>query len=423
MMVARNNKKAYNVDMEGSRRSHQLRFSIQRVCQQTTTGGRLSNASRVVLLFGFLTSTIGLALAQGGGAQKVKISNLALGRPAYSSSYYTNCNPWRAVDGSTYHNSALDLNRPEYFVTGDSDWNPWFSVDLGNLSYIAEVVIWGRCDDYRRNVELRIGNVSIPGDSLSSNPLVWTGTNAVKPCEAYPIFFDPPIRGRWVTIAAPNTRWMTLVEFQVFGFPVINMTEPTTTFALFNSIGSYNNGGGAQNVNISNLALDRPAYSSSVHLAPGACSPVKAVDGVTYYSSADINNPQLFISGSGDKYPWFSVDLGNLSYIVQVVLWNRCDVAGNGMYNAELRIGNVSIPGGSNSSSLSSNTLVWTQTTAMGKCEASPIFFNPPIVGRWLTVAINNSQLNTYLHMSEFQVFGVPFVPPPPPPPSPPPPS
>ncbi|GIM15658.1 hypothetical protein Vretimale_18390, partial [Volvox reticuliferus] len=289
-----------------------------------------------------------------------------------------------------------------------------------------EVVIWRRCDanDAKVNGELRIGNFSIPGgsniSSLSSNTLVWTQTTVLGQCEAYPIFFDPPIVGRWVTMAMNNTRHLIMVEFQVFGFPVINMTEPATTFALFKGVGSTtNNGGGAQKSKISNLALGRPAYSSSVYLSFG---PATAVNGVTYYISSDSANPQFLHSNYNDYYPWFSVDLGNLSYIVEVVIWNRCDDAEYRMNNAELRIGNVSIRWGSDSSSLSCNTLVWTQTTAMGKCEARPIFFNPPIVGRWLTLANNNGLSDPYLQLTEFQVFGVPFVPPPPPPPSPPPP-
>ncbi|GIM09166.1 hypothetical protein Vretimale_13037 [Volvox reticuliferus] len=430
--------------MEGSRRSHQLRFSIGRVCQTTTTtttGGRLSNASRVVLLFGvYLTSTIGLALAQGGGAQqKNNISNLALGRPAYSSSVYFHpgpCSPGKAVDGVTNY-TTLDINNPQLSHSNISDIYPWFSVDLGSLSYIVQVVIWNRCDGFTyrmKNVELRVGNVSIPGGSnigsLSSNPLVWTQTTAMGNCEARPIFFDPPIVGRWVTLAMnnglPGEPYLMLTEFQVFGFPVVNMTEPATTFALFKGDGSSsNNGGGAQQKNnISNLALGRPAYSSSVYLHPGPCSPGKAVDGVTYYTIIDNNNPQVYISNNYDYYPWFSVDLGNLSYIIQVVIWNRCDGPyGHRMKNAELRIGNVSIPGGSNIGSLSSNPLVWTQTTALVNCEGRPIFFKPPIVGRWVTLAMNNSLPGEpYLQVTEFQVFGVPFVPPPPPPPSPPPP-
>ncbi|GIM14554.1 hypothetical protein Vretimale_17461, partial [Volvox reticuliferus] len=411
-------------DMEGSRRSHQLRFAIQHVCQRTTTSGRLSNASRVILLIGVLTSTIGLALAQGGGAQqKYNISNLALRRPAYSSSVYPVGSINQAVDGVTYSTTSTN---PNFFHSNNNDYNPWFSVDLGNISYITHVVIWNRCDccDYRmKNAELRIGNVSIPGGSslsnVRSNPLVWTQTSDMGKCEARPIFFDPPKVGRWVTLTNNNPSTsephLQLTEFQVFGFPVVNMTEPATTFALFKEVESNtSNGGVAQKNNISNLALGRPAYSSSVHLWPGAASPGKAVDGVTYYTNIDTNNPQIFASNGSDNYPWFSVDLGNLSYITQVVIWNRLDCCENEK-NLELRIGNVSIPGGSNISSLSSNPLVWTRNTTIGRAQASPIFFNPPIVGRWVTLAMNMSA--PYLQLTEFQVFGVPFVPPPPPPP------
>ncbi|GIL57005.1 hypothetical protein Vafri_12276 [Volvox africanus] len=194
----------------------------------------------------------------------------------------------------------------------------------------------------------------------------------------------------------------------------------TFTIGLFLAQGNV-----AQKINISNLALGRPAYSSSVYLHPGACSPAKAVDGVTApYTSVDVNNPPFFASNDGDLKPWFSVDLGNLSYISSVVIQNRCDGFDDRMKNAELRIGNVSIQTSSNTSSIASNGLVWTQTTPLGRCEARPIPFNPPILGQWLTLQNNNSDSfsSPHLQLTEFQVFGVPYMPPPPGPPSPSPP-
>ncbi|GIL58324.1 hypothetical protein Vafri_13396, partial [Volvox africanus] len=94
---------------------------IMRSFRQRTGGGRLMNtsSSRVLLLFGVLTSTIALALAQGGSVDSP--SNLALGRPTYSSSMYWGSwifGPSKAVDGTTQGPTAFPgFNNLELFHT------------------------------------------------------------------------------------------------------------------------------------------------------------------------------------------------------------------------------------------------------------------------------------------------------------------
>ncbi|GIL57011.1 hypothetical protein Vafri_12276, partial [Volvox africanus] len=260
-------------------------------------------------------------------------------------------------------------------------------------------------------------------------------TTPLGRCEARPIPFNPPILGQWLTLQNNNSDsfsspHLQLTKFQVFGVPYMppppGPPSPSPPRPLPPSPKPPSPPTPSSPMpNISNLALGRPAYSSSVYLHPGACSPAKAVDGVTApYTSVDVNNPPFFASNDGDLKPWFSVDLGNLSYISSVVIQNRCDGFDDRMKNAELRIGNVSIQTSSNTSSIASNGLVWTQTTPLGRCEARPIPFNPPILGQWLTLQNNNSDSfsSPHLQLTEFQVFGVPYMPPPPGPPSPSPP-
>ncbi|GIL66402.1 hypothetical protein Vafri_19932, partial [Volvox africanus] len=140
-------------------------------------------------------------------------------------------------------------------------------------------------------------------------------------------------------------------------------------------------------------------------------------------------------TGDRDMTPWFSVDLGNVSSISKVVLWNRCDCCWHRLENAELRIGNVSINTVSDTSSLTSNPLVWKQQPTdfeqfSAPCVSLSILLDPPKVGRWVTLQNNNGRVNEpYINIYEVQVFAAPFkalppsLPPSPPPPSPSPPS
>ncbi|GIL58344.1 hypothetical protein Vafri_13395 [Volvox africanus] len=138
--------------------------------------------------------------------------------------------------------------------------------------------------------------------------------------------------------------------------------------------------------------------------------------------------------------PWLSVDLGNVSSISKVVLWNRCDCCWHRLENAELRIGNVSITEPSDTSSLTRNPLVWKQQPTdfeqfSASCASLSILLYPPKVGRWVTLQNKNGRADEpFINIYEVQVFAGPFMvavtqlrPPPPPPsppaPSPPPPS
>ena len=69
-----------------------------------------------------------------------------------------------------------------------------------------------------------------------------------------------------------------------------------------------------------NLALKRPASSSSVYSTDELSSSSKAGDGTidpNYYDGG------CFRSANEDMNPWFSVDLGSFYYVQYVILTNR----------------------------------------------------------------------------------------------------
>ncbi|GIL58326.1 hypothetical protein Vafri_13395, partial [Volvox africanus] len=167
----------------------------------------------------------------------------------------------------------------------------------------------------------------------------------------------------------------------------------------------------------SNLALGRPAYSSSTFLED-YYGPSRAVDGITQgptYVTRWTDLP-LFHTDYGDMTPWLSVDLGNVSSISKVVLWNRCDCCWHRLENAELRIGNVSITEPSDTSSLTRNPLVWKQQPTdfeqfSASCASLSILLYPPKVGRWVTLQNKNGRADEpFINIYEVQVFAGPFI-------------
>lgn len=155
----------------------------------------------------------------------------------------------------------------------------------------------------------------------------------------------------------------------------------------------------------SNLALRKPAYSSSVYTRDGLnLKPDFAVDGITQYQSGI----PIFHTGDGDYMLMFSVDLGAAAVISKVVLWNRCDCCSDRLQKAKLRIGNVSVAGLLETGNVTLNPLVWTQNATLGSCLALPIVFDTPMVGRWVSVS-NGAALP--LQLTEVEVFGY-YLPP-----------
>ncbi|GLC70531.1 hypothetical protein PLESTF_000999600, partial [Pleodorina starrii] len=158
-----------------------------------------------------------------------------------------------------------------------------------------------------------------------------------------------------------------------------------------------------------NLAVGQQAYASSVYQFYSArLEPNFAVDGVTqYFNDLSTTNPQIFHSAYSDQAPWFSVDLGFSASIVRVVIWNRCDCCEGRMQNAELRIGDVAIAASGDTAKITSNPLVWTQTSNLGLCAAMAITFDTPQVGRWVTLQNKNLESDDgMLQLTELQAFG-----------------
>lgn len=85
-----------------------------------------------------------------------------------------------------------------------------------------------------------------------------------------------------------------------------------------------------------NLALNRPAVQSSTYSANLAATAAKAVDGNTGgdYGAGQIAHTNL------ENQPWWQVDLGAISDISDVRIWNRTDRLGERLKNFYVLVSN-----------------------------------------------------------------------------------
>ncbi|GIM04038.1 hypothetical protein Vretimale_8673, partial [Volvox reticuliferus] len=145
-----------------------------------------------------------------------------------------------------------------------------------------------------------------------------------------------------------------------------------------------------------NLAIGKPVYTSSAYFPPS-----NAVDGrLDTFSHTNLSN-------EGDSQQWLSVDLGALSYIHQITIWNRRDCCPERLVDAEIRVGNTSIRTSKDSSAIPLNSLVWKQTGA-GSYEAPfyTIILEPPRLASWVTIQnFPHKGSNVGLSVAELQVF------------------
>ncbi len=150
---------------------------------------------------------------------------------------------------------------------------------------------------------------------------------------------------------------------------------------------------------LSNLAFYKQAYSSSKLLVDTDYTdyrdnygPNFAIDGSIDFA-ADVAQGGFFQTAFLDTARWLSIDLGSLSAINQLVLYNRIDCCGERLVNAEIRIGNVSISTQADTRKLGQNALVWKQPAGhIATTNAIYIITLPkPVQGRWVTLQNLNS--------------------------------
>lgn len=145
-----------------------------------------------------------------------------------------------------------------------------------------------------------------------------------------------------------------------------------------------------------NVALGKTATGSSVWEA--ASSADKVVDGIT-----NLGHPNQFHSGSGDRYPWWQVDLGQVYLIQEIVIWNRVDCC-----QTRLRDITVQIKG-------PGDIVLFETVVNPGNVLNNPptITITPPVTpGQFVRVSRTPDEVNLtgddqyLLQLAEVEVFG-----------------
>jgi hypothetical protein len=303
--------------------------------------------------------------------------DLAPGKSATQSTTNFNGAATRAVDGKTdgvYNNGSVTHT--------DAQVQPWWQVDLGSSATVDTVRLWNRtdcCSDRLWGATVFVSPTDPTGRSLAQ-------LQADTTVKAFLVgsFTDPQltiaaggITGRYVRVqlTSTSTQYLSLAEVQVFGTAV---TVPPVTGV--------------------NIAAGKSATQYATDFGG---VPSRAVDGNTdgVYNNGSVTHTNAVVQ------PWWQVDLGALSTIDTIRLWNRTDCCTDRLSNATVLVSSTDPTGRSlpdlkadlNVTSFPVTTLTGPQLTiAAGG-----------ITGRYVRVELN-STTSQYLSLAEVQVFGSP---------------
>ncbi len=263
--------------------------------------------------------------------------NLALGQPAAQSSTLNGGSASRAVDGNTDGNwdhgsvSHTDLNA-----------QAWWQVDLGAVMDVGQVVLYNRTDCCRERLSNFDVWVSTDGATWAKTPVPGTAGDRT----ALPIYLP----ARFVRVQLRGTDYLSLTEVQVF--PPANLAAGKTAIQS-----STLNGGDASRAVDGNL--DGNWLDGSV-------------------SHTDLN-----------AQAGWQVDLGAVSNIGRVVLYNRTDCCSE-------RLANFQILG-------SANGITWPVIGTTGGGAGPRAEFSTTTSARFVRVQLAGTN---YLSLAEVQVFG-----------------
>ena len=226
---------------------------------------------------------LGVALLYGGS-----VENLAVGRSASQSSTEHDGAASHAVDGNTdgdfFHRSVTHTS---------TEAQPWWQVDLGAITELGEVVLYNRtecCGDRLADFDIQLSNDGVAWQNVAG--------------------FAGPAPAR---VALPITGAGRFVRVRLRGFGILNLAEVQ--------------------VRPRNLALGKPASQSSTEH-----------DGAEWHA-VDGNTDGDFFHGSvthtsTETQPWWQVDLGAVTDIGHVVLYNRTECCSDRLTDVDLQISN-----------------------------------------------------------------------------------
>ncbi|MEM6632740.1 MAG: discoidin domain-containing protein [Bacteroidota bacterium] len=307
--------------------------------------------------------------------------NLALNQPSFQSSTYASGEASIANDGNTEGSSpwAADLQHtlPEE--------NPWWEVDLRNFSYINHIQIFNRGDRFQE----RLGDFYV---FISDSPMMGAASlqellaDSSRKAVHYPgeVGLEETIEvnteGRYVRIQLAGTGILHVAEIVVKGCVLENSSSCQGNAPV-------------------NLALAQPTNQSSTY---GQGYARYAVDGDSVGNSPWSANLQ---HTTREVHPWWEVDLGQLSELETIHLFNRSDDGQDRLRNFYILISAFPFSPGASLDDIRLDPAV-KKVFFSGSAQAEEqITLNES--GRYLRIQLS---YNGILHMSEVEVLGCPII-------------
>ena len=398
-----------------------------------------------------------IEVVPGGGACTI-LSNLALNKSASQSSTYFGGVASLAVDGNQTGTSATS-NPPDLQHTLN-ETQPWWQVDLGKKSNLSRIDIYNRTDvlpERLNNFYVLVSNVPF-SSSATLNDLL-------QDSSIIQIFFSGQagsfetialndVEGRYLRVQLSGSGFLHVAEIEVWGCdlgdecvdPLVSIDsagpfaedegvqqlvgnpvggiwsgsvsatgifDPSQGEGIYEVVYTYIDTAGCSAsavasievlragstcANLSNLALNRSANQSSTYFGGVAAL---AVDGNQTGTSATNNLPDLQHT-LNEAQPWWQVDLGQLSVLDQVKIYNRTDVLPERLNNFYLFVSSVPFSDTASLASILLDSMV-TQVFFSGPAGLQETFVLNDLEGRYIRIQLSGSG---FLHMAEVEVMG-----------------
>ncbi|MEM6802928.1 MAG: discoidin domain-containing protein [Bacteroidota bacterium] len=247
---------------------------------------------------GYLSIAEAEIMACGAPAANCVEKNVAQGKSARQSSQGFGGIPSRAIDGN---NDGVYANQTSTHTNNEA--NAWWEVDLGQVYSLSKLRLWNRtdcCADRLSNFYVLTSERPFSSTDLNTS-LNQTGVNSVSYTGTVGRSADIALNtsARYLRVQLAGTGTLTIAEAEVMacGPEPVNCTS-------------------------SNLALGKTTKQSS--MGWGGVS-TRAVDG----NREGIYNLGSITHTLAEQHAWWEVDLGAVSYLEEINLWNRTDCCGS----------------------------------------------------------------------------------------------
>ena len=296
------------------------------------------------------------------------IINLAYEQSATQSTTGYGGVPGRAVDGDT--NGDFFDNSVTHTNSGSVSEPSWWEVDLGEVSDLTDIVLWNRtdcCSSRLVDVHIFVSDVPFEGTTLeSSQNQAGVSDYYVNGVVGENVTVDVGRTGRYVRVQLSNVGVLSLAEVEIFGVPLVNLARQKSTAQSTTGYGGL---------------------------------PERAVDGNTSGNWGDRSVTHTN-SGSATTPSWWEVDLGEVSDITAITLWNRTDCCSGRLNNVHVFVSDVPFAGTTLASSLNQAGV---SDYYVNGVVGETVTVDVGRTGRYVRVQLSNVGV---LSLAEAQVFG-----------------